>query len=77
MTSVAWSERGHHVAVGSHLGYVTVWDVIANKQVSSFFFFYSAHKNKKMHFLVGFNELCRLTVNYFAVLLYERIYLST
>lgn len=39
VTSVAWSERGHHVAVGSHLGYVTVWDVIANKQVSCCFNF--------------------------------------
>lgn len=34
VTSVAWSERGQHVAVGSHHGYVTVWDVGANKQVS-------------------------------------------
>lgn len=40
VTSVAWSERGHHVAVGSHLGYVTVWDVIANKQVSFFSVFF-------------------------------------
>lgn len=51
MTSVAWSERGHHVAVGSHLGYVTVWDVIANKQVSSFFFSFTVHiKIKKNAF---------------------------
>lgn len=35
MTSVSWSERGHQVAVGTHHGYVTVWDVSVNKQVSS------------------------------------------
>ncbi|XP_056633434.1 fizzy-related protein homolog [Diorhabda carinulata] len=34
VTSVAWSERGHLVAVGTHLGYVTVWDVAVNKQVN-------------------------------------------
>lgn len=40
VTSVAWSERGQHVAVGSHHGYVTVWDVAANKQVSCFFLYF-------------------------------------
>lgn len=34
VTSVAWSERGHLVAVGTHHGYVTVWDVASNKQVN-------------------------------------------
>lgn len=34
VTSVAWSERGHLVAVGTHNGYVTVWDVAVNKQVN-------------------------------------------
>ncbi|KAF5299330.1 hypothetical protein FQA39_LY02503 [Lamprigera yunnana] len=34
VTSVAWSERGNLVAVGTHLGYVTVWDVAVNKQVN-------------------------------------------
>lgn len=34
VTSVSWSERGNQVAVGTHHGYVTVWDVAVNKQVS-------------------------------------------
>jgi len=34
VTSVSWSERGHQLAVGTHHGYVTVWDVQASKQVS-------------------------------------------
>lgn len=34
VTSVAWSERGHLVAVGTHHGYVTVWDVAVNKQIN-------------------------------------------
>lgn len=34
VTSVSWNERGNTVAVGTHHGYVTVWDVAANKQVS-------------------------------------------
>lgn len=34
VTSVSWSERGHQLAVGTHHGYVTVWDVAASKQVS-------------------------------------------
>lgn len=33
VTSVSWSERGHQLSVGTHKGYVTVWDVSANKQV--------------------------------------------
>lgn len=35
VTSVSWNERGNTVAVGTHHGYVTVWDVAANKQVSN------------------------------------------
>lgn len=34
VTSVAWNERGNLVAVGTHLGYIQVWDVAVNKQVS-------------------------------------------
>lgn len=34
VTSVSWNERGTHVAVGTHHGYVTVWDVQASKQVN-------------------------------------------
>ncbi|XP_076338563.1 fizzy-related protein homolog isoform X3 [Tachypleus tridentatus] len=34
VTSVSWAERGHLVAVGTHKGYVQVWDVAANKRVS-------------------------------------------
>lgn len=35
VTSVSWSERGNQVAVGTHHGYVTVWDVTVNKQVQN------------------------------------------
>ncbi|XP_045482996.1 fizzy-related protein homolog isoform X2 [Harmonia axyridis] len=34
VTSVSWSERGNLVAVGTHHGYVTIWDVVANKQIN-------------------------------------------
>ncbi|XP_076247839.1 fizzy and cell division cycle 20 related [Calliopsis andreniformis] len=34
VTSVAWNERGNLVAVGTHLGYIQVWDVAVSKQVS-------------------------------------------
>jgi len=34
VTSVSWNERGNLVAVGTHHGYVQVWDVAANKQIS-------------------------------------------
>lgn len=34
VTSVAWAERGHLVAVGTHKGLVQVWDVGASKQTS-------------------------------------------
>lgn len=34
VTSVSWNERGNLVAVGTHHGYVLVWDVAANKQVA-------------------------------------------
>lgn len=34
VTSVSWAERGHLVAVGTHKGYVQVWDVTGNKCVS-------------------------------------------
>ena len=34
VTSVSWSERGNFVAVGTHRGYVQVWDVAANKRVN-------------------------------------------
>lgn len=32
---MSWSERGNQVAVGTHNGYVTVWDVALNKQVNT------------------------------------------
>ncbi|XP_057299769.1 fizzy-related protein homolog [Hydractinia symbiolongicarpus] len=34
VTSVAWTERGNHLAVGTHKGFVQIWDVSANKRVS-------------------------------------------
>ncbi|KAG1692300.1 Fizzy-related [Nymphon striatum] len=34
ITSVSWAERGNQVAVGTHRGYVQVWDVSQNKKVS-------------------------------------------
>lgn len=34
VTSVAWNERGNLVAVGTHLGYIQIWDVAVNKQVA-------------------------------------------
>ncbi|KAK7867418.1 hypothetical protein R5R35_003842 [Gryllus longicercus] len=34
VTSVAWNERGNLVSVGTHHGYVQVWDVSVNKQVN-------------------------------------------
>ena len=26
VTSVSWSEKGHHLAIGTHKGYVQIWD---------------------------------------------------
>ncbi|KAF9408883.1 hypothetical protein HW555_011569 [Spodoptera exigua] len=34
VTSVAWSERGHLVAVGTQKGHISVWDVAVNKEVT-------------------------------------------
>ncbi|KAG7303906.1 Fizzy- protein [Plutella xylostella] len=34
VTSVAWSERGQHVAVGTQKGHISVWDVAVNKEVT-------------------------------------------
>lgn len=34
VTSVSWNERGNLVAVGTHHGYVAVWDMAANKQIN-------------------------------------------
>lgn len=34
VTSVAWSERGHLVAVGTQKGHISVWDVAVNKEVA-------------------------------------------
>ena len=31
---MSWSERGNYVAVGTHRGYVQVWDVAASKRVN-------------------------------------------
>ncbi|XP_038858488.1 fizzy-related protein homolog isoform X4 [Salvelinus namaycush] len=33
VTSVGWSERGNHVAVGTHKGYVQIWDAAAGKKL--------------------------------------------
>uniref|UniRef100_A0AAY5KDX2 Fizzy-related protein homolog n=1 Tax=Esox lucius TaxID=8010 RepID=A0AAY5KDX2_ESOLU len=35
VTSVDWSERGNHVAVGTHKGYVQIWDAAAGKKLST------------------------------------------
>lgn len=34
VTSVSWNERGNLVAVGTHHGYITIWDVAASKQIN-------------------------------------------
>jgi len=34
VTSVSWSERGNLVAVGTHRGYVQIWDAAATKRVN-------------------------------------------
>lgn len=48
MTSVSWNERGNQVAVGTHHGYVTVWDVSVNKQVSNDFILISPFFSPKV-----------------------------
>lgn len=35
VTSVAWAERGNLVAVGTHKGYVQIWDVTTNKKLNT------------------------------------------
>lgn len=35
VTSVSWAERGHLVAVGTHKGFVQVWDVSTNKRINT------------------------------------------
>uniref|UniRef100_A0A4W3GQG2 Fizzy-related protein homolog n=1 Tax=Callorhinchus milii TaxID=7868 RepID=A0A4W3GQG2_CALMI len=35
VTSVGWSERGNLVAVGTHKGYVQIWDAAAGKKLST------------------------------------------
>lgn len=35
VTSVSWAERGHLVAVGTHKGYVQIWDVAASKKINT------------------------------------------
>ncbi|CAG0919457.1 unnamed protein product [Notodromas monacha] len=35
VTSVAWTERGNLVAVGTHHGLVQIWDVQANKRINT------------------------------------------
>ncbi|XP_003388418.1 PREDICTED: fizzy-related protein homolog [Amphimedon queenslandica] len=32
VTSVSWSEKGHHLAIGTHKGYVQIWDAANMKQ---------------------------------------------
>lgn len=41
VTSVSWNERGNLVAVGTHHGYVMVWDVAASKQVRGIYIYFS------------------------------------
>ncbi|CAF1268599.1 unnamed protein product [Rotaria sp. Silwood1] len=36
VTSVAWSDRGQYVAVGTHKGIVQIWDVATNRKTVSF-----------------------------------------
>ena len=36
VTSVAWSDRGQYVAVGTHKGYVQIWDAATNRKTVSF-----------------------------------------
>ena len=36
VTSVAWSDRGQYVAVGTHKGVVQIWDAAANRKTVSF-----------------------------------------
>jgi len=36
VTSVAWSDRGQYVAVGTHKGIVQIWDAAANRKTVSF-----------------------------------------
>ncbi|KAJ8311044.1 hypothetical protein KUTeg_011402 [Tegillarca granosa] len=35
VTSVSWSERGQLVSVGTHKGYVQIWDVAANRKLNT------------------------------------------
>lgn len=35
VTSVSWSERGNQVAVGTHNGFVQIWDVAVTKKLST------------------------------------------
>jgi cell division cycle 20-like protein 1 (cofactor of APC complex) len=34
VTSVGWTDRGNHLAVGTHKGYVQIWDTSVSKRVS-------------------------------------------
>ena len=34
VTSVSWSERGNHLAVGTNSGRVQIWDVSAQKKLN-------------------------------------------
>ncbi|UJR23966.1 hypothetical protein I4U23_026933 [Adineta vaga] len=36
VTSVAWSDRGQYVAVGTHKGIVQIWDATTNRKTASF-----------------------------------------
>ena len=35
VTSVSWAERGNLVAVGTHRGYVQIWDAAASKKLNT------------------------------------------
>lgn len=51
VTSVAWNERGSLVAVGTHLGYIQIWDAAVNKQVFLFKIILNFFKHKQFMFM--------------------------
>jgi WD40 repeat protein len=58
VTSVSWSERGHQLAVGTHHGYVTVWDVQASKQViKNAIIFSNFAEHKSSSTALNYNEM--------------------
>ncbi|XP_065680382.1 fizzy-related protein homolog isoform X2 [Hydra vulgaris] len=33
VTSVAWNDKGNHLAVGTHKGYIQIWDIAVSKRI--------------------------------------------